>query len=169
MINASKTTGYILTGFGVLLLLGIGAWAMSYAFESGSTRIFVMLFALLLAGPLIALGLYTLNKGQGEAAEEKVIAKQRKLLNLVQTQGSVSLSVAAVELDVTREEIKQLVYDLVGKQLFSGYIDWDKQELHSVELSKVKSGACPKCGGKLEVAGKGLVKCPYCGSEVFSN
>jgi DNA-directed RNA polymerase subunit RPC12/RpoP len=33
----------------------------------------------------------------------------------------------------------------------------------------VKSGVCPKCAGKLEVAGKGLVKCPYCGSEVFSN
>jgi hypothetical protein len=167
-MNLSKTTGYVLIAFGLLLALAITAWGFSY-FSGSSTAIFVLIFALLLGGPLVGIGVYALTKGSGEAAEEKVIAKQRKLLNLVQTQGKVSLAVAAIELNVSRDEIKQLVYDLVGKQLFSGFIDWDKQELHSVELSKIKNGSCPKCGGELEVAGKGLVKCPFCGSEVFSN
>jgi len=40
--------------------------------------------------------------------------------------------------------------------------------LYSVEAQKLKdNGTCPKCGGKLELAGKGLIKCPYCGTEVF--
>ena len=153
---------------GLVLLLALGAWAASYPFENGSTRIFVMLFGLIVAAPLIGLGAYALIKGRGESAEAKVIAKERKLLNLVQTQGQVNLSAAAVELNSTRDEVKQLVYDLIGKQLFSGYVDWDAQKLFSVDAAKIKGGKCPKCGGALEVAGKGLVKCPYCGSEVFT-
>lgn len=153
---------------GLALLLALGAWVASYPFENGSTRIFVMLFGLIVAAPLIGLGAYALIKGRGESAEEKVIAKERKLLNLVQTQGQVNLSAAAVELNSTRDEVKQLVYDLIGKQLFSGYVDWDAQKLFSIDAAKIKGGKCPKCGGALEVAGKGLVKCPYCGSEVFT-
>ena len=26
---------------------------------------------------------------------------------------------------------------------------------------------CPNCGGKLELAGKGIVTCPYCGVQIF--
>ena len=26
---------------------------------------------------------------------------------------------------------------------------------------------CPNCGGALELAGKGLIRCPYCGAEIF--
>lgn len=168
-MNASKTTGSILLGIGALIVLGIAAWASSYAFESGSTRVFVIVFAVIVASPLIGIGIYTLTKGTGEASEERSIVRQRKLLSLVQTQGKVALSSAAIELGVTRDEAKQIIYDLVGKQLFSGYIDWKEQVLYSVESGKLKTGKCPNCGGELEVAGKGLVKCPYCGSEVFSN
>jgi hypothetical protein len=168
-MNASKTTGFILLALGALLVLGMAAWASSYPFEQPSTRIFAIVMALIVASPLLGLGIYTLIKGRGEAGEDARIAKQRKLLNLVQTQGQVNLSIAAVELNLPRDEVKALVYDLVGKQLFSGYVDWDAQVLYSVDAGKIKGGKCPKCGGALEVAGKGLVKCPYCGSEVFSN
>ena len=79
------------------------------------------------------------------------------------------LGSASIELGVTRDETKQIVYDLVGKQLFSGYVDWKEQILYSVDSSKLKTGKCPNCSGELEIVGKGLVKCPYCGSEVFSS
>ena len=26
---------------------------------------------------------------------------------------------------------------------------------------------CPNCGGQLELGGKGIIKCPYCGAEIF--
>jgi hypothetical protein len=168
-MNASKTTGYILIGIGAVFVLGVAAWASSYQFESGSTRVLAIVFALIVAAPLIGIGIYTLTKGQSEAGEERSVAQQRKLLGLVQTQGKVALSAAAIELGVTRDQAKQIVYDLVSKQLFSGYIDWKDQVLYSVETSTLKSGKCPNCSGELEIAGKGLVKCPYCGSEVFSS
>lgn len=40
--------------------------------------------------------------------------------------------------------------------------------LYSVESQKlVGEHKCPNCGGDLRFAGKGLIVCPYCGSEVF--
>ena len=35
------------------------------------------------------------------------------------------------------------------------------------DKSAGKSGKCPNCGGDLQFAGKGLIVCPFCGSEVF--
>jgi DNA-directed RNA polymerase subunit RPC12/RpoP len=51
--------------------------------------------------------------------------------------------------------------------LFSGYINWDDGVLYSKQASQLKTGTCPNCGAKLELAGKGVVKCSACGSEVF--
>lgn len=167
-MNQSKTLGYILIGIGaVLLVLGV-VWAMSAVQDAGG-RVLAMLFTFVIAGPLIGFGLFTLNKGAGEAVEEAQIKRQQKLLSMVMTQGKVDVSNASIELGITRDQTKTLIYDLIGKQLFSGYVDWDAGMLFSADASKLKDGACPKCGGKLELAGKGLVKCPYCGSEVFLN
>jgi DNA-directed RNA polymerase subunit RPC12/RpoP/uncharacterized membrane protein YiaA len=167
-MNQSKTLGYILIGVGaVILLLGI-VWSLA-ANLSGGGLVLAIFFAFIISAPLIGFGVYTLNKGAGEAVEEVQIKRQQKLLGLVMTQGKVDVSSAAIELGVTRDQTKALIYDLIGKQLFSGYVDWDAGTLYSTDASKMKDGNCPKCGGKLELAGKGLVKCPYCGSEVFLN
>lgn len=167
-MNQSKTLGYILIGAGaIILLLGI-VWAVS-AVQDGGGRVLAIFFAFIISAPLIGFGIYTLNKGAGEAVEEVQIKRQQKLLGMVMTQGKVDVSNAAIELNITRDQTKALIYDLIGKQLFSGYVDWDAGMLYSTDASKLKDGTCPKCGGKLELAGKGLVKCPYCGSEVFLN
>jgi DNA-directed RNA polymerase subunit RPC12/RpoP len=167
-MNQSKTLGYILTGAGAaILLLGI-VWAIAANLEAGGL-VLAIFFAFIISAPLIGFGIYTLNKGAGEAVEEVQIKRQQKLLGMVMTQGKVDVSNAAIELGITRDQTKVLIYDLIGKQLFSGYVDWNAGMLYSTDASKLKDGTCPKCGGKLELAGKGLVKCPYCGSEVFLN
>jgi len=126
-------------------------------------------FGAIVSAPLIGFGIYTLTKGQAEASEEKVIAKQRKLLNMVMTQGQVNIAEATLELGTSRDETKQLIYDLIGKQLFSGYVDWEGGILYSSDATKLtEGGQCPKCGGKLQLAGKGLIKCPYCGTDIFT-
>lgn len=166
-MSQGKTLGYILIGIGVLIFIFGAVWAFGGSIETGGGRILAMFFAFVIAAPLVGFGIYTLTKGKAEAAEEVQIKKQQKLLGMVQTQGQVDIANASIELGTTRDQTKALIYDLIGKQLFSGYVDWDAGKLFSTDAARLKDGVCPKCGGKLELAGKGMVKCPYCGSEVF--
>ena len=168
-MNQSKTLGYILIGVGAIILLFGIVWAFGGSIQTQGGRIVAIFFAAVVAAALIGFGLYTLNKGNLESGEDVVVKRQQKLLGMVMTQGKVNIGNTAIELGVTRDQTKQLIYDLIGKQLFSGYVDWDAGMLFSADASKIKNGTCPKCGGKLELAGKGLVKCPYCGSEVFAS
>ena len=145
------------------------AWAISTEMIA-SAKILAIFFGAIIAAPLIGVGLYLFRKGQAESSEEQTIAQERKLLNMVMTQGKVNVAEAALELKATRDQTKQLIYDLIGKQLFTGYVNWDEGVLLSADASKIKEGgSCPKCGGHLELAGKGIIKCPFCGSEVFIN
>jgi DNA-directed RNA polymerase subunit RPC12/RpoP len=90
---------------------------------------------------------------------------------MIEAQGTVSIGNAAVELDVSRDQLKEFVYDLVGKGLFLGYVDWKGGKLVAQDAAQIQSaavnGTCPNCGGQVELAGKGVVSCPYCGSDIF--
>jgi len=86
---------------------------------------------------------------------------------MVQAQGQVKISDVALELDASRDQVKEWVYDLVHKGLFAGYINWDEGTLYSRDAAQLRGDKCPSCGGELELAGKGVVRCPYCGAEIF--
>ncbi len=118
--------------------------------------------------PMVGGGLYFLVHGLREEKQIARIEEQRKLLNAVMAQGQVSISDLVLELDSSRDQIQNDLYDLVGRGIFSGYIDWKSGMLYSVEASELEGrGWCPNCGGKLELAGKGMIKCPFCGAEIF--
>lgn len=163
----SKTVGIVMIVFGAALIFIFAAWAMVNIGLDPAARVMVLGVAIVIAAPLIGFGVVALAKGVRESGEDAVIRQQRKLMGMVMTQGKLNLADAALELRMTREQIRQLVYDLISKRLFSGYVDWDGGMLYSEDASKLKGGKCPKCGGELTLAGKGLVKCAYCGAEVF--
>ncbi len=118
--------------------------------------------------PLAAAGAWFFVKGRGEAADFAEVEKEKKILNMVVTQGQVSVAETALELDASRDQVKEWIYDLVGKGLFSGYINWDEGMLYSKQASQMREGKkCPNCGGELALAGKGVVTCPYCGTDIF--
>ena len=170
MQSSGKLIGIILIGGGLLCGAIGGLWAVAQKagekLDSGG-----MIFAIgglaIIALPLIGAGLFMFVRGGHEEVELKDVAKQRKILNMVSTQGQVRIADVALELGATKDQIKQWLYDLVGKGLFSGYINWDDGVLYSKQASQLKGGNCPHCGAKLELAGKGVVKCSACGSEVF--
>ena len=109
-----------------------------------------------------------LFRGQSEVKDQAEVQKQRMVLNMVETRGKVRISDIALEINGTRDQVQKYVYDLVGKGLFTGYVNWKEGVLLAQQASELGGRTtCPNCGGALELAGKGMVVCPYCGSEIF--
>jgi hypothetical protein len=152
----------------VIAALGI-LWGLANLGGELETSGFVLVVGLsiVIALPFLGVGAYLIVQGRSEEAQMAEVQKEKQLLNMVATQGEVSIGEAALELDVSRDQIKAWVYDLVGKGLFSGYINWDDGLLISRRAAELRGNKCPNCGGQVELSGKGVVSCPYCGSEIF--
>lgn len=153
----------------VLIVVGVGvaAWLFTGLAESTGAKAGYVLGLCLFSLPFFAVGLYFLLTSRTEMKVESQADKERTILNAVMTRGRVSVADLAIESNLTRDKVKQNVYDLIGKDLFRGYVNWEKGELVSAEAAQIKEDTCPNCGGKVELAGKGLVRCPYCGTETY--
>jgi DNA-directed RNA polymerase subunit RPC12/RpoP len=172
MPGQGRTVGIILIAIAAVVLVVSAVWVI-VALSQGRTTIdglvlglvIVMLVVVL---PLGAGGVYLLVKGRQESTAYAEVEKEKKILNMVLAQGKVSLSEVALELDAPRDQVEDMVRDLVGKGLFSGAINWQDGVLYSKQSSQMKADRkCPNCGGQVDLVGKGVIKCPYCGSEVF--
>ncbi|MCL5736300.1 MAG: hypothetical protein M1274_12050, partial [Actinobacteria bacterium] len=150
----------------IIVSLGIDAW-LGAGLASGSRATGVALGFVLFSLPFLAVGIYLVMSSHGEIKEESKADKERAILNSVMTRGKVSIADLAIEGDLNRDQVKAYIYDLIGKDLFRGYVNWERGELVSAEAAQIKEGTCPNCGGRLELAGKGLVRCPYCGTEIY--
>jgi len=150
----------------IIVSLGIDAW-LAAGLASGSRGTGVALGFVLFSLPFLAVGIYLLLTSKGEVKAESKADKERAILNSVMTRGKVGIADLAIEGNLTRDQVRDYIYDLIGKDLFRGYVNWDKGELVSAEAAQIKDGTCPNCGGHLELAGKGLVRCPYCGTETY--
>jgi len=165
-----KTVGIILIVIGLVLLIAVAAMLFVFNADAGLGRaglaMGIVLFMVVVL-PIIGAGVFLTIKGGQESAEMAEIAQEKKLLNMVTTRGQISVGDAAIELGLNRDQVKSQVYDLVGKGLFTGYVNWDKGLLISQQASEMPRDKCPNCGGQLELAGKGTVHCRFCGTEIF--
>ncbi|MGB3304997.1 MAG: hypothetical protein WBA63_02350 [Thermomicrobiales bacterium] len=172
MTSSGRTVGLILIAAGIVVGIAITAWILFGVNEgnlrgSGAALGFVLLFGVIVL-PLVGGGIFMLVKGNAERKDMARIQEQRALIDIVKTRGQVQVSDLVLELKSTRDRVQQDLYQLVGRGLFSGYVDWDKGVLYSVEAKQLNGRqTCPNCGGALELGGKGLIKCPYCGAEIF--
>ena len=168
MKTSGKIIGAILIGGGVLLCLAVGAWLLFAEGNMLGGKLLGVILALIIIGPIVGVGVFFLIKGSREEKAMAELAQQRKLLNIIKTQGQVTISDLVLELDGTYEQVKNWIYDLVGKGLFSGYVNWDEGTLYSQQASQLRGETrCKHCGGELSLAGKGVVRCPFCGTEYF--
>lgn len=174
MKNTSGTLGIGLIVAGVIVGLLIAGWLAAGLADDGSDlRLSGALlgaffgFAVLVL-PLVGGGVLILTRARREAAAMEHVGRQRKLLGIVEASGEISIADLALETGGSRDTVRSDLYDLVSKGLFSGYVDWDRGVLTARQASEIRAGGnCPNCGGAQSLAGKGLIRCEYCGAEIF--
>jgi len=172
MSSSGKLVGLGMIAAGAILGIAGSAWLISGMNEEKLEKSGAIFGLILLLGvvviPLVGGGICFTRKGSLEEKQMAKIDLQRQLLNIVSTRGQVSISDLVLEMHSSRDQVEKDLNELVGRGLFSGYVDWNKGMLYSVEASKLQGAQfCPNCGGKLELAGKGVVTCPYCGAQIF--
>lgn len=170
-MNSSRLVGIILmvVGLGVALIAGL--WAASQVSAgslSSGGAVTTAGVAFIPVALLVGFGIYLFVQGGSQAKEESEMQKQRRLLDIVKSRGQVSVSDMAVEMGVPVAQVQDMVHQLVGLQVFSGYINWDDGTLFSAQASQLRElDKCKNCGGEITLAGKGVVVCKYCGTEYF--
>jgi hypothetical protein len=163
--------GIILIIVGILVCLGGSAvsYTSTRGVETNAAGGFVLgvVLSIFIAIPFVCVGIYLMIRGRAEEAEMVDVNRQRKILDMVKTRGQVNISDLVFELKSTSDQVRDDVYKLVGMGLFTGYVNWDDGVLYSREASQLTGNKCPNCGGEQEFAGKGVITCKYCGTDVF--
>ena len=177
MVGSGRVVGLVLIGLAVVMLLVGALWVFGQMNQTTGTRLqsggaaLTMGGCLIVAAVIAGFGVWFLSQGRSEATQFAEVEKEKRILNMVQTQGTVQLSTVALETNMPMDKVKAAVYDLVGKGLFTGYVDWKAGKLVSSDAaalnSAVATGKCPNCGAPQVVAGKGVIRCEYCGAEFF--
>ncbi len=170
-MNQTRLVGVILGVMGLGVALIAGLWLATQA-ASGETETGGVLVGAGLAFIPIALlmgfGVYFYVQGGVQAQGESAMQQQRKLLDILRSRGKVSVSDMALELKVNVDAVKDMVHQLVGLQVFSGYVNWEEGTLYSAEASNLRAlDKCKNCGGEISLVGKGVVACRFCGTEYF--
>lgn len=174
MKSTSSTLGIVLMAAGAIVAVLVVAWLATGIMDEGSDLELsgAVLGGLVCMGvlvlPLVGGGLLILTRARREEAAMAHVARQRKLLGVVEAAGEISIADLALETGGTRETVRTDLYDLVSKGLFSGYVNWDQGRLYARQASEIRSGGtCPNCGGPQSLAGKGMIRCEFCGAEIF--
>lgn len=167
-----KTLGIVLIAGGTLVGIII-AWLGSIYLREGSlttgaTALGIALGLIILALPQVGFGIFLWIKDGQTETDLAQIKDQRRLLSIIKTQGQVHLDDLVVEMQTSKQTVKEMIYHLVGMGLYSGYINWDEGVLYSLEANQLRNmGYCINCNGELKLAGKGTIQCPYCNTEYF--
>ena len=168
----TRTVGILLIVAAVVVCL-VGSIVLAANFANNSVNIggATLGFALLLiavVAPLAGFGVITLTRGRTEEKQSVEADAMRTVLDMVKTRGKVNISDVVIELKSDLPTVQSQLYRLVGMGVFSGYINWDEGVLYSEEASNLHGMTqCKHCGGNLTLAGKGVIKCPFCGTEYF--
>ena len=172
MSQNSKTIGIILIVVGIIVFAGCAAISVfsTAGAEQGTTSgaILGIVLSLFVALVPIGGGIFLLMRSRSEATQQADSTRLRKILDVIKTRGQVDISDLVFELNTTTDQVRSDLYRMVGMGVFSGYVNWDKGLIYSQEASQLRDRTtCPNCGGQLELGGKGVITCPYCGTDIF--
>ncbi len=172
-MGPGRLIGVILLAGGILLFVGAAAWGLTnMGGENPNLEASGFVLLLILAGvvavPLVGGGLFMLRQGAKEEVETAEAARQRKILDMVAAQGEVSVNDIVIELQSDTDTVQDMIRRLVGMGVLSGYVNWEKGVLYSQDAAALRElKQCKNCGGDIRLTGKGVVSCPWCGTEYF--
>lgn len=153
---------------GIIIISLMGVYRSEGSLSGGAAVLGSAIGFIVLVLPQWGIGGFLLWKGGREADTAVQANKQRQLLNMVKTRGQIAISDLVIEMQSSQDEVNQMLHELVGMGLFSGYVNWDEGMLYSEQASALRELTnCLNCNGELELAGKGVIRCPYCGTEYF--
>jgi hypothetical protein len=172
-MNSGRLMGLLLIAGGLAVAL-IGVLWLGTSVTGGRLQITGAVlgggFLAIVVLPLIGAGIYLMVRGGQEAAEDAKRVELRRILDAVKARGQMPISDLVLELGSSREQVQKEIHSLVGMGLFTGFINWDEGVLYSQDASALRQlDTCKNCGGQLKLVGKGVVTCPYCGTEYFLN
>lgn len=170
-VNTGRLIGIVLIVVGVGAALIAGVWlalqASNQQLGAGGAVLGAGL-AFIPIALLVGFGVFLFIRGGKEVEHESAMLKQRKLLDILKSRGQVSVSDMALELGVNAATVQELVHQLVGLQVFSGYANWKDGMLFSAEASQLRQiDKCRNCGGEISLVGKGTAQCRFCDTEYF--
>lgn len=161
----------IVAGFGLAVLVGLylTVQVSNDSLSAGGAIIGAFLGFVIIA-PVLIFGIYMYVQSGREIDAESEMEQQRQLLDIVKSRGQIEVHELAIEVGVTPDKIRTLIQQLVGLEIFSGYINWDKGVIYSTDASQLRDlQKCENCGAPITLAGKGVIACDYCGTEYFLN
>lgn len=170
-MNQGRLVGVILMVIGMGITALAGLFLAVRAGQPEATTMGTVLGAglvFIVVAPLIGFGMFLYIKGGQDAQQESMMQKQRQLLDIIKSRGEVGVSEVALEMGVKVDTVKDMVHQLVGLQVFSGYVNWREGRLFSADAQNLRDlQKCKNCGGDIRLVGKGTMQCPFCGTEYF--
>ena len=114
----TRTIGLLLVIAGVgVCVLGSAYLGLALAQGNLETTSFILgliLMFVVVVAPLIGGGVFAIVRGRGEQAEDEEAENLRQILDMVKTRGKVTISDIVIELGTTQDEVKEMIYRLVG-------------------------------------------------------
>lgn len=170
-MQSLKAIGWGLIGIGVVwlgvMLLFVLAGLHAGKVDAPAALLGIGVFGGVPAAILAVGGIIVLHRARLHAQEMVGVHLREDILERVLSRGRCRFDDLARELQVRPATIESGIYDLVGLRLFTGYINWRGREIISAEAHQISGDKCPNCGGHLELAGKGVSRCAYCGTETY--
>ena len=170
-MKSGRTLGILIILGALAVAAGGVAWLAITAGEGrlqGSGAVMGAICGGVVLLPLLGVGIIMLVRSGQEAVQDAEQAELRKILDVVKSRGQVPISDLVLEMSSDRQKVQGQIHSLVGMGLFSGYINWEEGTLYSSEAANIRDlQRCKHCGGEVKFAGKGVLTCPYCGTEYF--
>lgn len=168
MFRLSRVIGVGLAVGGFSLAIIAGLWLASQV-SDGVTLNDIVANAMLAFVPvafLMGLGLYFYTLSGRESYEESVVYRQRQLLDTLKAHGRISFAELASTLNVTKDDVRDMMQQLIQLQVFSGYVNWSDESLSIAEPYQLQTlTQCAICGYRLPLTKQRRWDCPQCGTQ----